>query len=101
MTCHAARQVRLCRVGSLEPICDVTTDRTIVGGEAWIVTDSGDTIAAAVDVGQGKLVTMVQSSIFTNAYMGGVKSDPNEVQLRISSLEFWLLNRILPKVNHQ
>jgi hypothetical protein len=95
VTSHPAQQTRLQRIDSSEEICDVNSGQTITGGDPWIVTTSGDTIAAAVSVGRGKLVAMIQSSIFTQAHIGGYTVDPNEDQLRISRLEFWLLSRII------
>jgi len=92
---HPAQQTALQMAGSLENICDVSSSRTIAGGDPWVVTTSGDTVAAVVSVGRGKLVVMVQSSILTQAHMGSCTADPNEEQLRISRLEFWLLKKIL------
>jgi hypothetical protein len=98
ITYHPVYKATVRRVDNSEAICHVASDRTIVGGDPWIVTDSGDTVASAVTVGHGRLVAIVQSSIFTDAYMGTVKSLPDEDQLRISSLEFWLLNKVLGRV---
>ncbi|MDI6807735.1 MAG: hypothetical protein QME66_01975 [Candidatus Eisenbacteria bacterium] len=94
-TRHPARRTKLQMVGSSEQICDVNSSRTITGGDPWIVTTSGDTVAAAISVGRGKLAAMIQSSIFTQAHMGEYTANPNENQLRISRLEFWLLNKML------
>jgi hypothetical protein len=92
---HAPRRAELRRAGSADRIRDVESDRTLVGGEPWLVTDSGDVVAAAVAVGEGRLVAMIQSAIFTDAFMGGVLATPSEEQLAISRLEFWLLERLL------
>jgi hypothetical protein len=94
---HEPYRTTLRQVDSQDSIIDVMSERTIAGGDPWIVTDSGDVVAAAVDVGQGKLVAMMHSSIFTDARMGSRVSTPDKRQLSLSRLEFWLLERLLPQ----
>lgn len=75
----------------------VTTDQagSVQGGQAIISTASGKPIYSYTRKGDGIVAVWSDSNLFCNAQLGDVSSIPNDYQLQLSEMEFWMLQGLI------
>lgn len=67
----------------------------VLGGRSLLSTDKGQSILSISHKGQGVVAVMADSHLFSNAQLGSVSSIPNQYQMQISELEFWILQGLM------
>jgi hypothetical protein len=67
----------------------------IKGGKPILTTESGCSIFSIVRKGIGLFGVMSDSKLFSNSVMGSTGMFPNEEQLNVYELEFWMLKNML------
>jgi len=68
---------------------------SVLGGRSLLSTEKGQSILSISRRGQGVVAVMADSHLFSNAQLGGVSSIPDEYQMQISELEFWILQGLM------
>lgn len=67
----------------------------IRGGEPLLFTKDKGSILSINQVGDGAIVAMADSTLFANSSLGFTKNVPNEQQLKLYDLEFWMLGDLI------
>jgi hypothetical protein len=76
---------------------------SITGGEPIVLPDDNETLVSVVEIVNveigcvGKVVVVVDSSLFSDAVLGGTFTEPDERQRRFYNTEFYLFEEILLK----
>jgi hypothetical protein len=70
---------------------------TINGGEDIFVTENNITSIAVVEIGEGKIVVVVDSYTFSNDVMGGTFTEPDESLRQIYNTEYYIFEELLLK----
>jgi len=66
----------------------------IIGNDSTLFIDNNYSDISINDIGNGKLVVIADSYIFSNSMMGGAFTTPSENQREIYDLEFYLLEEV-------
>jgi len=70
---------------------------TITGGEDVFVTENNKTSIAVDEMGEGKIVVVVDSYTFSNNVMGGTFTEPDESLRQIYNTEYYIFEELLLK----
>lgn len=68
---------------------------SIIGGENVFATNNNETLIAVTELGQGKVVVVVDSYTFSDAVMGGTFTEPDDSLMEIYNTMFYLFEEIL------
>ncbi len=70
---------------------------TINGGDNVFVTEKNETSIAIVELGEGKIVVVVDSYTFSDSVMGGTFTEPDDSLRQIYDTEFYIFEELLLK----
>ena len=68
---------------------------SIEGGESVLFTENKDPILSLKRKGQGLVVVMADSMLFSDRMLGSTGTVPNSEQLKLYELEFWILKELI------
>jgi len=87
---------RVYNASSTDSIGNITTPYlTIIGGEQTYLTERNETSIAVTELGEGKIVVVVDSYTFSDNILGGTFTEPDEDLRRIYNIEYYLFEELL------